>query len=605
VYERIHVQTDTQRATVATLRLELLALGKSTPDMQQLRESSLQIDHLVDELYFSNKRASDLEARYLQNVAGVLAVIISTGNKAIAPPTPSTPTAPPSPHENSSYLSGLKLVKKIESLFQQLELSHESIIDNSMSDDSELLSPSSARFSKQACASDTTTDTDTEESLDDLALYQKLNILVDGLSERWKQKEDHIATLEASTKQNVEKNHETEQQNTVELEKLGALLNTETLKRQALQDKLKITEENYSFDQKRFQKEIQELKYQFENESNQLINENKDNQVLIQNLKSQLEEISQNEKDALQRSQILQQQNDDFSKYITNSYNTLLLKRNDSYEPTDDAKKAIHMFLEEFHGLEKELEIYQQANQTQKEKDKLDCNTIPKNNNNLLLTEKQEERTLNLLNNDISGMGNKQDHRAVSEKHDLKENNDVMDYICHQHILEQQLMDTQRQLGLLKQQYQTAQQVYITRESGFILQSASLEAELERIVKEYCRLTRNICDFYSERKKWQHEIHRLNNDKQELDKKLSDERLKRIAQDGQTKTLRKEFRTMIASVKDDHALAINREIGLRGQIEQALRDMKTDEEMKRWERVDIAIQTEFDETIIAAMRTTV
>ncbi|KAI8889988.1 hypothetical protein K501DRAFT_328772 [Backusella circina FSU 941] len=603
VYERIHVQTDTQRATVATLRLELLSLGKSASDMLQLRESSLQIDQLVDELYFSSKRASDLEVRYLQNVAGILAVIISSSSKSIAPPTPTSP----SPHAltigaNTSNPNGLKLVKKIESLFGELETSHESIIDNNMSDDSELLSPSSTRFSKLACASDTSTDTDTEESLDDLELYQKLNILVDGLSERWRQKGDQIASLEALKKQNVEKNDEAEQQNTVDLKNLRALLKEETLKRQMLEDKLKVTEENYNLDQQQSQKEIQELRKQLENNRNQLMNENKENQVLIQNLKTQLEEISKNKQAALQRSQILQQQSDDLSKYIINSYNNLSLKQIDSYEPINDAKKAIHMFLEAFRGLEEELQIHQQANQTQKEEDEFKCNTTIKDSSILPLIKTEEmENNLGVLNNEISSIGNRMNHRVISENHDRNENSD--DYRYHQDILEQQLMETQRQLGLLTQQYQVAQQIYITRESAYILQSASLEVELERIVKEYYRLTRNISDFHYERKKWQDEIHRLNNEKQELDKKLSDERVKRIAHDGQTKTLRKEFRTLIASVKDDHASAIEREIVLRRQIEHHLRDMKADEEMKRWERVDIAIQTEFDETIIPSIRT--
>lgn len=146
----------------------------------------------------------------------------------------------------------------------------------------------------------------------------------------------------------------------------------------------------------------------------------------------------------------------------------------------------------------------------------------------------------------------------------------------------------------LQAAFQAAQEEYTRREAAWMLQSASVEAELGSILKEYDRLTRNITDFNHERKKYEEQITTLSKERQLLDKQLADYRIRAdIGKDGQTMTLRKEFRQLMATVKSEHQQELDKEIERRHQLEQELRDAKHELEMKRWDMNHAAVQTHF------------
>lgn len=151
------------------------------------------------------------------------------------------------------------------------------------------------------------------------------------------------------------------------------------------------------------------------------------------------------------------------------------------------------------------------------------------------------------------------------------------------------LRSKQQEIIQLKDEFNQIIKLYNTRESGYILQSASTEAELERILKEYDRLTRNIIDFNNERKKFELEIRELYLEKVQLSKDLSDEKIQNIQ--GNDGNLRKEFRDLMAGVKKRHAQELVEALDATKKVEQDLREKMSEIEMKRWEKVDIAVQT--------------
>lgn len=107
-------------------------------------------------------------------------------------------------------------------------------------------------------------------------------------------------------------------------------------------------------------------------------------------------------------------------------------------------------------------------------------------------------------------------------------------------------------------------------------------------------MTRNITDFNNERKKYQSQVETLIREKQLLDKQLADKQVQEgIGRDGQTMTLRKEFRQLMATVKAEHEQAMDKEVERRRQVELELRNIKHDLEMKNWDRVSAGVQTHF------------
>ncbi|KAI7904678.1 uncharacterized protein BX663DRAFT_503160 [Cokeromyces recurvatus] len=154
-----------------------------------------------------------------------------------------------------------------------------------------------------------------------------------------------------------------------------------------------------------------------------------------------------------------------------------------------------------------------------------------------------------------------------------------------------------KELEDVKKAFKEAQESYTTREAAMILQSASVEAELERILKEYDRLTRNITDFNLERKVFEDEIMKLQQEKEKIKKELYDAQVCQLSNNSDNNNngnLRKEFRDLVANIKEKHEEEIKNEIERRRRLEQELRDVKADEEMKRWERVNTSVQTDFN-----------
>ncbi|KAI9322676.1 hypothetical protein BX666DRAFT_2117880 [Dichotomocladium elegans] len=142
--------------------------------------------------------------------------------------------------------------------------------------------------------------------------------------------------------------------------------------------------------------------------------------------------------------------------------------------------------------------------------------------------------------------------------------------------------------------FKAAQKEFTQREAALMLQSASVEAELASAVKEYERVTRNIADFNNERKRYDAAIAKLTRERDMLDKQLVDAKINwRIGADGQSMSLRKEFRQLMAAVKDEHMDAMQKEIDRRKAVEDALRNLRHELEAKRWDRVDTGVQTHF------------
>lgn len=184
------------------------------------------------------------------------------------------------------------------------------------------------------------------------------------------------------------------------------------------------------------------------------------------------------------------------------------------------------------------------------------------------------ETTIQLLKSEHTVKTSPEDDRA--EQYRIKHSNSLL------RIKQQELMQ-------LQEKCDNVIKVYTTRESAYILQSASTEAELERLLKEYDRLTRNITDFNSERKKFEDEIRKLQIEKVQLSKQLCDKEIINIY--GNDSILRKEFRDLMATVKEKHKQELLKEINARLKVEHLLREKMSEKESKRWERVDIAVQT--------------
>lgn len=162
------------------------------------------------------------------------------------------------------------------------------------------------------------------------------------------------------------------------------------------------------------------------------------------------------------------------------------------------------------------------------------------------------------------------------------------------HSTGKETQDLQAKLDEIESAFRAAQEEYTRREAAWMLQSASVEAELGAILKEYDRLTRNITDFNHERKKYETQITELRRERQLLDKQVADYKIQQdIGKDGQTMTLRKEFRQLMATVKAEHQQELQKEIEKRRQVELELSNIKHDLEMKRWDTVSTAVQTHY------------
>lgn len=548
LYDRIRVQTDTQRAVTTAFKLDQSYMADFIQDICQ---SSQQITLLVDEFYFTSQSAHRMEATYLKHLAATLATAIQS--KQYLP-------------QEDIHRALTKIFVKLEATFNHYDdnvnQQHVSTLTSTSSSSSSSSTSSTSSFSTSSSgftqansintssstlytATTTTTTSDTANTL-----HQKIDNTIEKLSRQLKQKQELLRVMEiqSNTHEELARQRERSASLVLELERsrskrqliatnqekdmtmLRDQLMQETLRRQSLQDRVTSLEHTL----KSKESELNKLK----------------NQPLV---------IEKEETHASCQLQIKQLQQE--------------LKDKEKKEEEEEEKKKGNLSLQQQTNaveqrsvqLQRTIKYYSEKERirTCQEKDILgQCQNIM--NIEYTNCEKAVASTIAYLT------GRQQAHHIIT--------NDPSD----SNQLQQKMLQLQKE-------FNQAKHIFTTRESAFILQSASTEAELERILKEYDRLTRNIVDFNNERKKFEEEISVLHQDKQLLEKRVCDDKVSTIKES----SLRKEFRSLMASVKDKHKKAILQELEKQRQLEQELRNIKSDVEIKRWEKVDVAVQTHY------------
>ncbi|KAK4519736.1 uncharacterized protein ATC70_009976 [Mucor velutinosus] len=546
IYSRIRIQTDTQRAAATAFKLDQ---SSATDFIQDICQSSQQTTLLVDEFYFTSQSAHRTETRYLEHLAGTLATAMQQQCQL--------------PQEDIQRIL-TKILVKLESTVNYFDdsverqqvptLTSTSISSSSSSSSSSTSSISSSSAFTQANSIDTSPSTvymaneDTPTSI----LHQRIEDIIEKLARQLKQKQELLRVMEiqSNTHEELVRQRERSASLVLELERsrskrqliakkqekdmavLRDQLMQETMRRQSLQDRVTSLEHTL-----------------------------KSKEAEINKLKSQPSTIKEEENHTSCQIQIEQ------------LHQELQCKKEATIKEEEKSK-------EENLSLRRQLGIVEQRNtqlqQTIKEQHERELAWSCQKKN--ILDQCQQVMKTEFIDcegavvSTIAYLTERQQEQAQKSMTSVPEESHL-----------------QRQLARLQQEFDQAKQTFTTRESAFILQSASTEAELERILKEYDRLTRNIVDFNNERKKFEDEIHVLHQDKQLLEKRICDDKVSTIKES----SLRKEFRSLMASVKDKHTKAILQELGKQRQLEQELRDFKSDIEMKRWEKVDVAVQTHY------------
>lgn len=544
IYSQIRIQTDAQRAAAAIFKLDQ---SSATDLIQDICQSSQQTTLLIDDLYFTSQSAHFTKTRYLEHLAGTLVTAMQQQCQ--------------SPQEDIHRIL-TKILVKLESTVNYFDDSVErqqaptltsTSTSSSSSSSSSTLSISSSSTFTQANSIDTSPSTIymANEDTPTSTLQQKIEDIIEKLARQLKQKQELLRVMEiqSNTHEELARQRERSASLVLELERsrskrqliakkqekdmvvLRDRLMQETMRRQSLQDRVTSLEHTL----KAKETEISKLKSQ-----PPTIKE-EENHTSFQIQIEQLQQELQHKEAAMEEEKSKEKENLSLQRQfgVVEQRNTQLqqtIKEQHERELTWSCqKKSI-------------LDRCQQVMKTEF----ADCegavaSTIA------YLTERQQEQAQKSMT-------------SVPEESHL-----------------------QHQLTRLQQEFDQAKQAFTTRESAFILQSASTEAELERILKEYDRLTRNIVDFNNERKKFEDEIYVLHQDKQLLEKRICDDKVSTIKES----SLRKEFRSLMASVKDKHTKATLQELEKQRQLAQELRDIKSDIEMKRWEKVDVAVQTHY------------
>lgn len=549
LYDRIRVQTDTQRAVTTAFKLDQSSMADFIQDICQ---SSQQITLLVDEFYFTSQSAHRTEATYLQHLAATLATAIQS--KQYLP-------------QEDIHRALTKIFVKLEATFNHYDdnvhQQHVSTFSSSSSSSSSSSTSSTSSFSTSSSgftqtnsintssstlytATTTTTTSDTANTL-----HQKIDNTIEKLSRQLKQKQELLRVMEiqSNTHEELARQRERSASLVLELERsrskrqliaknqekdmtmLRDQLMQETLRRQSLQDRVTSLEHTL----KSKESELNKLK----------------NQPLV---------IKKEETHDSCQFQIKQLQQE--------------LKDKEKKEEEEEEKKKENLSLQQkTNAVEQRGVELQQIIKDYSEKERI--RTF------------QEKNILDQCQNVMNIEYTSCEKAVASTIAYLTERQQAHHIITN--VPTSDSKQLQQQMLQLQKEFNQAKHTFTTRESAFILQSASTEAELERILKEYDRLTRNIVDFNNERKKFEEEISVLHQDKQLLEKRVCDDKVSTIKES----SLRKEFRSLMASVKDKHKKAILQELEKQRQLEQELRDIKSDSEIKRWEKVDVAVQTHY------------
>lgn len=163
-------------------------------------------------------------------------------------------------------------------------------------------------------------------------------------------------------------------------------------------------------------------------------------------------------------------------------------------------------------------------------------------------------------------------------------------------MIQSELAITQKQLRETQDDLLTAQSQFTVRESALLLQSSSIEADFEAIFKEYERLTRNITDFASERQAYDERIQELLQYKNQIQTELADEKVRCLqmgSESNSTQMLRKEFRRLMSDVKAEHVRELEKAEEERRKLETTLRNIRREQEKRRWEKQSTGVQTNF------------
>ncbi|KAJ2957032.1 hypothetical protein NQZ79_g7192 [Umbelopsis isabellina] len=221
---------------------------------------------------------------------------------------------------------------------------------------------------------------------------------------------------------------------------------------------------------------------------------------------------------------------------------------------------------------------------------------ISSKNQRLMAANEHIER----LENDISQLRNRASNTITAQPQqsgELQSLRSQMDEICRSRdMIEMELGITQKQLRETQEALLTAQSQFTVRESALLLQCSSIETDFEAIFKEYERLTRNITDFASERHAYDERIRELLQYKNEIQTELADEKVRCLQvgkEPNSTQTLRREFRKLMSEVKAEHVRELERAEEERKKLDAVLRNLRREEEKKRWEKQSRGVQTNF------------
>lgn len=163
--------------------------------------------------------------------------------------------------------------------------------------------------------------------------------------------------------------------------------------------------------------------------------------------------------------------------------------------------------------------------------------------------------------------------------------------------MEAELNITQDQLKALQARFENAQRQFSQVEDELYRRSERLEMDFEGIMKEYERITVNLMDLESERHSHDRRFNELQQRTHQLEFELADTKIKAMGvaeqgnESGTTASLRKEFRKLMSEMKSEHHEVVMKEVLERKRLEATVRDMRRDDEMRRWDKVSKGVQT--------------
>jgi hypothetical protein len=537
------VQTDTQRAVATVFKLDQSSM---TDFIQDVCQSSQQTALLVDEFYFTSQSAHRMETNYLQHLAATLATEIQS--KQYLP-------------QEDIHLVLTKILVKLEATFNHYDDSMDQQNVSTLASTSTSTSSSSSStssFSTYSSGFTQTNSIDTSPSTlykttttSDTAttLYKKIDNSIEKLSHQLKQKQELLRVLEIQSKTHEELARQRERSANIVLELERSRSKRQLISKKQEEDLIMLRDQliQETLRRQSLQDRVTSLEHTLKSKETEL-NKLKNQQLVVKK-----EEI--HNPCHLQIKQLQQELKD----------------KEEKGEEKEDKKENLSL-QQKINAVEQRNAQLQQIIKNYSEKEHIrTC---------------QEKNILDQCQNVMNTKCTNCEKAVASTIAHLTERQQVHQIINNIPSDNNQL---QQQIFQLQKEFNQAKQTFTTRESAFILQSASTEAELERILKEYDRLTRNIVDFNNERKKLEDEISVLHQDKQLLEKRVCDDKVSTIKES----SLRKEFRSLMASVKDKHTKAILQELEKQRRLEQELRDIKSDIETKRWEKVDVAVQTHY------------